>query len=691
VTNLPHPADQSSAKLDAVRDIFVKEAISAPQLFSDLAQMEQYIAESYKTRSFIELIQNADDANAKRFGIHQIGADLAVGNDGHVFTSSDVEALCRSGSSQKKRGLNTIGYRGIGFKSVVNIAHRIVVLSGEYAFAFDREEVKRQFTGLGKVPLIRIPIVLSQQEAATARARIAQIQDKYSYSTVFLFELGESRRIADELSAIRRHSFLFLRSVEQIEIALGDHERTIQIGRAIVAGHEETSVHDGEAKDVWLLHRHRESFCDVVAFKYQEGEVVSAEADVSVLHSFLPTNESAGALLKINGDYTTDPSRKAIDLDEQSQLSFGRAAAIIAEALKGCIEGKQTPGIFRPLTMDCSPGRFKLLLHDLLAKYFDHKAILINGRMQLIRGLRIRPDWLNYEDYEVLCRDQSCQLGRDLVSRIPELPVFLERFGVPKLSLTEALDYMEVSAPSSLGAAQIVARAAKQYRYDLTAERLSTLQQISLFPLHGTLTKASEIQSLDSLDQEFLKYLSDAVPAEDLEPFLRKMGIASAISNSIPPGASEGTFDRSPSPPMGPPTISQNLTRWRSAEKNAEEYFRGLPGVLAVSDVSVANMGYDLEVSYNGGNRLFVEVKSVKSFTESIKITNNEYASAHKYGALYCLAIVINADKFELMVVRDPIRALLFQKQIERWSWLCDSYTNELEFPLNLNVGSEVK
>ncbi len=128
-----------------------------------------------------------------------------------------------------------------------------------------------------------------------------------------------------------------------------------------------------------------------------------------------------------------------------------------------------------------------------------------------------------------------------------------------------------------------------------------------------------------------------------------------------------------------PQSGSGLLTRWRSAEKNAEEYFRSLAEVLTVSDVSVANMGYDLEVVYHNGKRLYIEVKSVKSFAEPIKITNNEYASAHKYGPAYLLAIVINGDEFALKVVADPVRTLVFEKQIERWSWLCESYSDQLQ------------
>jgi Domain of unknown function (DUF3883) len=693
VTNPAHSSDDPREQLQAVRDIFVNEAISAPRLFADLAKMEQYIAESYKTRSFIELIQNADDAGAKRFGIHQIGADVVVGNDGHAFTPQDVEALCRSGSSQKVRGQNTIGYRGIGFKSVVNISKRILVLSGEYAFGFDRAEIKRRFPKLEDVPLIRIPFALSLEEAIAAKARVAAIQAECAYKTIFIFESGEDRLIQDELSAINRHMFLFLRSVQTIEVSLGDHHQTIEIDRSKLNEHEVTSVRDGEAKDTWLLHRHPSALCDVVAFKFQDGEIISAEPGISVVHSFLPTTETSGALLKINGDYSTDPSRKAVDLDEASLVSFSHAAALIAEAVQSSIEGKGIPGIFRPLTSECPPGRFKRLMQTSLTKHFEQRDLLINGRRQLIKSLRLRPDWLNYEDYESLCLGRACQISKDLISRLPELAAFLERFDVPRLSLFEALDQMNSSALSGLGAAQVVAKCANQYRFDLTAERIELLKSICLFPIQQCLMRASELKSLDAVDPEFKAYLFESVAADDLGPFLNKLGIAFSAPVSMPTLAQnvESSPDGFQSQPVHASMPLANLTRWRSAEKNAEEYFRSLPGVLTVSDVSVANMGYDLDVVYSDGNRLFVEVKSVKSFAEPIKITNNEYASAHNHGPAYCIAIVINADVFQMKVVRDPIRTLVFQKQIERWSWLCEGYASKLEFPHTFRLAGEAE
>lgn len=53
--------------LESVRQPLLNEALNSPALLSDLAGLEIYIAESYDSRSFVELLQNADDAHSSRF------------------------------------------------------------------------------------------------------------------------------------------------------------------------------------------------------------------------------------------------------------------------------------------------------------------------------------------------------------------------------------------------------------------------------------------------------------------------------------------------------------------------------------------------------------------------------------------------------------------------------------------------
>ena len=50
--------------IDELRQNLLAEAKDSPMLFSDLAGLEEYVSESYNCRSFIELLQNADDAGA---------------------------------------------------------------------------------------------------------------------------------------------------------------------------------------------------------------------------------------------------------------------------------------------------------------------------------------------------------------------------------------------------------------------------------------------------------------------------------------------------------------------------------------------------------------------------------------------------------------------------------------------------
>ena len=195
--------------LETLRSSFLQEAQSVPKLFRDLAKVEQYIAEGYKTRAFIELIQNADAAQADCFGVHELPSGLAAGNDGRPFTYEDLEALCRSGASHKHRGGKTIGYRGIGFKSVVNLAKTIFVFSGEYAFFFNKDATKSLFADVPDVPLIRIPHPLPVSGNERLFAEVVRLRERFQYNTLFIFQEFNERLSAEEFSLFDRSSLLF--------------------------------------------------------------------------------------------------------------------------------------------------------------------------------------------------------------------------------------------------------------------------------------------------------------------------------------------------------------------------------------------------------------------------------------------------------------------------------------------------
>lgn len=124
-------------KIREISAWFIKEATASPRMLEDLAAMERYMSESYDGRTFVELLQNADDANSTQVKVLLEGDAIIVANNGRPFDENDIMSICRSGASSKQRGDN-IGYRGVGFKSATTISTDIVIHSADTFFSFSK-------------------------------------------------------------------------------------------------------------------------------------------------------------------------------------------------------------------------------------------------------------------------------------------------------------------------------------------------------------------------------------------------------------------------------------------------------------------------------------------------------------------------------------------------------------------------
>lgn len=671
---------------EELRAEFLREAESAPRLFQDLAKVEKYIAETYKSRAFIELIQNADDAGASKFGIYDFGTGFAVGIDGTPFTVGDVEALCRSGSSAKRRGGTTIGYRGIGFKSVVNLAKTVYTFSGDHRFFFNRDATKRLLPDALDVPLIRVPhpALAAGHEKATAEA--SRLARDFGYRTVFVFEEPNERLSLDEFLAFDRSCLLFLNNLRHVDLSFGGRHRSI--GMFVPPEHGASSnlrITEGDAVDEWEVLRSCRDPKNMVALKKVGDAIVAASPQESVFHSFTPTTEFAGAYLKINGDYSTDPSRKTVDPDDSSQRSFDDAISIIADVVISLLNRQTTKkGLFVPFLNAnlVHQPLAKLRLIPALAQALQLRTIINpSGGNTPFAALRLRPEWIGYEDYEKLCHTGITAVPRDVLLAYPEIMSFLEQIGILPLSIQDVTDKLNGCEISALGRAQIASKCVKQYRFDLNYQRVESLRKTKLFHGASGPATAEELKSASKVARDFTQHLLDDIGASDVRFFYKKLGLAlddPAIEQPLAPASvvtkqfAVGKNNTEPAPDFfkTAPAIKQ----WRSAEKNAEAFLSALSGVMSVVDVSTANLGYDLEVTLRTGRRLCVDVKSVSSFTEPFRLTNNEYSSAHSYGDDYFVAVVVNGEPFDLRLIRNPVKSLQFQKQCERWCWYCEEY-----------------
>lgn len=85
-----------------------------------------------------ELLQNADDAGATEASATVEDGCFIFRHNGHDFSEDEFRSLCRFGFSNKRR-LLTIGFRGIGFKSIFSLGSSVEVLTPTMTFGFDRQ------------------------------------------------------------------------------------------------------------------------------------------------------------------------------------------------------------------------------------------------------------------------------------------------------------------------------------------------------------------------------------------------------------------------------------------------------------------------------------------------------------------------------------------------------------------------
>jgi len=83
-----------------------------------------------------ELLQNAVDEGARRVSFEIRGDSLVFQHDGDAFNASDVLGLSAVGATGKSG--RTIGFMGLGFKSVYSRFERVLLSDGQWFFGYER-------------------------------------------------------------------------------------------------------------------------------------------------------------------------------------------------------------------------------------------------------------------------------------------------------------------------------------------------------------------------------------------------------------------------------------------------------------------------------------------------------------------------------------------------------------------------
>ena len=668
--------------MSLLRESLITEAKSSPMLLSDLAGLEAYVSESYNCRSFIELLQNADDAKATKFYVKRSGDYLFVANDGRPFNIKDLESLCRSASSNKVRG-TSIGYRGIGFKSVVSFAKEVHLVSGDFEITFSKELSKKVVPQASKVPLIRIPHVIDKSVKNELADEIRAIQDE-GFKTIFIFSGVLANQIDEEYTSFASTTILFLKSIQVIKILLS---KKVTANIAVVDENEKgrfLRVSTTDAISNWFVCS--DSNCSI-AFSMNNGKVSRLPKNEAIIHAFLPTEDSCGLGVVVNGDFSTDPSRRHLIMDETTVTVISNLSKLYASLLKYALSYKDK------YIIDALMPYFDLKLIQLMKQSFEKefaKTIKETFGKEL-SNVKLSPSWLNAEDFAKIMAASNLPFIAPECSEVYGLHDFLKYLGNRTEEVGSLLSKVSNTELSVLGYAQLVAAGIREV---LMNHKLVSLCTTDLVISNGRLCSFKEInENEEEIDESYVQLLLDnGVSENDISQFLKKMGLSNInevqFSDddeddytfnddddeddlSVPSSVSQWYNNASSS--SKPAVNNEGVQKWRSAEENTLTALNA--NGFRLKDVSKQNLGFDLEGSDPNGKNIYIEVKSIDYVGQKFRMTNNEFAAAQYKPDCYYLALVFQSnDSFEISLIRDPINRLNLTRQVVQWVWECSEY-----------------
>lgn len=223
-------------EIDKINNKYLENVL---EIISDYKK-ENETKNDYKDRQLYELLQNADDCftaecNDIDVKIKLIGNTLIIQNTGKPFDARGIASLMHSNASSKYS--DTIGCKGLGFRSVLNWANDVTICTKEFCVNFSEVKAKEKYDYYKKSSdksyieeldkIDRIAVLCSA--SLMDKSKISEyLDDKYSTAIVLCCEEKYVSSIQTQLKELQFEELLFLKHVRNIVIESDAITRNIE-------------------------------------------------------------------------------------------------------------------------------------------------------------------------------------------------------------------------------------------------------------------------------------------------------------------------------------------------------------------------------------------------------------------------------------------------------------------------------
>ena len=275
-----------------------------------------------------EILQNAEDANAKNIIFILNENSLEINHDGKDFDYKDTDGITGIGISTKKNDINKIGKFGVGFKSVFAITETPRINSGLYNFEIQNFVVPKLLNNRAKKG--QTTIILPFNHPKRSKEEIySLVENKVSDigMTTLLFlskiELVEWKSKLKSGKYFKKAKKLSnFENTKKVEVIF-ENETEKKVEKYLVI-QKKINI-DGKILKIEVAYK--------IVKNNEDNEFIAAVEDAKLV-VFFPTEKITFLNFLIQGPFKTTPNRENIPFDDEQNIQLiEETADLVAESL----------------------------------------------------------------------------------------------------------------------------------------------------------------------------------------------------------------------------------------------------------------------------------------------------------------------------------------------------------------------
>lgn len=352
----------SKEDVESIATEIIREYNQFPRRLIEDARSERNISESGQGRYILELLQNADDAQVPEASsdVAKIGQPnivfivtdkyLYCANGGYQISKEGLNSICRAFLSPKRRNTPVIGFKGIGFKSVLAFTEQPEIFWHDGGVLFSRErtleylKVKAPNAVVGlspdDIPILRCPHLVDLNSTLSEDPILRRLLN--DSATVFRFLLINEiakNNVVTRLNEIKAATVLFLNNLKTIRVEIGNELKIYQISKQSTQTSSEKNVgydiasaniQDGENRSDWIIisdtYELPQETKARLSSMWKDTDFVRVSYAVAIdesgrpipcsnyppLHVFFPTDERIPFRILMHGTFKTNVDRRLL-------------------------------------------------------------------------------------------------------------------------------------------------------------------------------------------------------------------------------------------------------------------------------------------------------------------------------------------------------------------------------------------